>query len=266
MRVGLDGRTLIVTGGTQGVGAAIARLAAESGASGIVVAGRNAERGGAVAQSLAPYGCRGVFVEADLAEPDAPGRLVSAAVDAFGKVDGLVNAAADTHRAGLEHATIADWDSLFTVNARAPFFLMQAAVRDMKRRAEPGSIVNILSMNLYCGAPELAVYSATKGALGVLTKNAANAFLTDRIRVNGINVGWVATPAEHVMQSRTLGKGEEWLQRASAGMPLGRLLTIDEVAQLAVFLLSDMSGLMTGVLVDLEQIVVGALGHAAIAQ
>jgi NAD(P)-dependent dehydrogenase (short-subunit alcohol dehydrogenase family) len=115
MRVGLDGRTLIVTGGTQGIGAAIARLAAESGASGIVIAGRNEERGSAVARSLAAYGCRGVFVEADLAETDAPERLVSAAIDIFGKVDGLVNAAADTGRASLEHATVSDWDSLFAV-------------------------------------------------------------------------------------------------------------------------------------------------------
>jgi NAD(P)-dependent dehydrogenase (short-subunit alcohol dehydrogenase family) len=266
MRVGLDGRTLIITGGTQGIGATIAKLAAESGASGIVLGGRNAERGAAVAQSLAPYGCRGVFVPADLADPEAPERLVAAAIDAFGKIDGLVNAAADTHRASLEHATLADWDAQFTVNARAPFFLMQGVMRDMKRRGAPGSIVNILSMNVHCGAPELAVYSATKGALAVLTKNAANALLADRIRVNGINMGWVATPAEHVMQAKTLGKGEDWLKRASAGMPLGRLLTMDEVAQLTVFLLSDISGLMTGVLIDLEQMVVGALGHAAIAQ
>ena len=125
------------------------------------------------------------------------------------------------------------------------------------RRAS-GSIVNILSVNAHCGSPELAIYSATKGALSTLTKNVANAHLADRIRVNGINMGWVATPAEQEMQAHKLGKGEDWAKAAAAGMPLGRLLTMDEVAQLALFLLSDASGLMTGGLIDLEQSVLGA--------
>jgi NAD(P)-dependent dehydrogenase (short-subunit alcohol dehydrogenase family) len=258
MLVELNGRTLIVTGGTQGIGARIAGLAAESGASGILLVGRDSERGRAVAEALSGGACRASFVQADLADPQAPERVVAAALQEFGSVDGLVNAAADTHRASLDDATIEHWDALFSVNTRAPFFLMQGVVRDMKRRGAPGSIVNILSVNAHCGAPELAVYSGTKGALGVLTKNAANALLPDRIRVNGINVGWVATPAENIMQAKTLGKGEDWEERAAAGLPLKRLLTMDEVAQLAIFLLSDMSGLMTGALIDLEQAVVGA--------
>lgn len=258
MLVALDDLTLIVTGGTQGIGARIAALAAESGASGIVISGRDAERGAAVAASLSMDSCRVAFVQADLSDPGTPERLVSAAIDTFGKVDCLVNAAADTSRAGLGDATADVWDALFAVNARAPFFLMQSVVADMKRRGVPGSIVNILSINAHCGTPELAVYSATKGALAVLTKNCANALLPDRVRVNGINMGWVATPAEHIMQSKTLGNGEDWERRAAADMPLGRLLTIDEVAQLAIFLLSDISGLLTGALIDLEQKVIGA--------
>lgn len=264
MQVPLNGLTLIVTGGTQGIGARIAILAVESGASGIVISGRNSERGAAMVKLLTDRGCRSAFVQSDLGAEDTPAKLVGTAVDAFGRVDCVVNAAADTSRAGLDDATVADWDSLFLVNARAPFFLMQQAVRDMKRRGAPGAIVNILSMNAHCGAPELAVYSATKGALSTLTKNAANALLADRIRVNGINVGWVATPAEHVMQSKILGKGEDWERQAASGLPLKRLLTIDEVAHLAIFLLSDMSGLMTGALIDLEQVVVGAPAKARV--
>jgi len=258
MRVGLDGLRLIVTGGTQGVGAGIAALAAASGAGAIVVSGRDAERGAAVARSLSGPSCRVKFVRADLADPAAPENLVAAAVNEFGGVDGLVNAAGDTRRAGLDDATPEAWDALFCVNARAPFFLIQGVVRDMKRRGAAGAIVNILSMNAHCGGPDLAVYSATKGARATLTRNCANALLCDRIRVNGINMGWTATPAEHVMQASTLGQGEDWEARAAAGLPLGRLLTMDEVARLAVFLLSDMSGPMTGALIDLEQWVVGA--------
>jgi NAD(P)-dependent dehydrogenase (short-subunit alcohol dehydrogenase family) len=258
MQVRLDGRRLIVTGGTQGLGATIATLAAESGASAIAIVGRNAEHGQAMERKLAQHGCDARFVQADLADPESPGRVVQAAVEAFGGVDGLVNAAADTNRAGIDDATLQIWEAQYAVNSRAPFFLMQGVVADLKRRGAPGSIVNILSINAHCGAPELAVYSGTKGALSVLTKNAANALLPDRIRVNGINMGWVATPAENVMQGEKLGKGPGWEKEAAASLPLGRLLTMDEMAQLTVFLLSDMSGLMTGQLIDMEQLVVGA--------
>ncbi|WP_292075261.1 SDR family oxidoreductase, partial [Mesorhizobium sp.] len=113
--------------------------------------------------------------------------------------------------------------------------------------------VNILSINAHCGSPELAVYSATKGALATLTKNAANAHRFDRIRVNGINVGWTDTPAERVMQAETLGQGPGWLDAANATQPFGRLFSVTDIANLAVFLLSDAAGPMTGTLVDQEQ-------------
>ncbi|RVA16016.1 SDR family oxidoreductase, partial [Mesorhizobium sp. M7A.F.Ca.CA.004.11.2.1] len=145
------------------------------------------------------------------------------------------------------------WASLFAVNARAPFFLMQAAIADMKKRGQGGAIVNILSINAHCGSPELAVYSASKGALATLTKNAANAHRFDRIRVNGINVGWTDTPAERVMQADTLGNGPGWLDAANASQPFGRLFSTSDIANLAVFLLSDAAGPITGTLVDQEQ-------------
>ena len=97
-----------------------------------------------------------------------------------------------------------------------------------------------------------------QGALATLTRNAANAHRFDRIRVNGINVGWTDTPAERIMQAETLGHGPGWIDAANASQPFGRLLAADEVANLAVFLLSDASGPMTGALIDQEQWVVGA--------
>ncbi|UDL91815.1 SDR family oxidoreductase [Mesorhizobium sp. PAMC28654] len=258
MIVALEGKTLVVTGGTQGLGATIARLASAGGVEAIAIVGRNAERGARIAEELTRTEQPVVFIQADLAEPAAPAAVMAEAITRLGRVDCLVNAAALTDRASMETGTMDDWERLFSVNARAPFFLMQAAVADMKARQAPGSIVNILSVNAHCGAADLAIYSATKGALSTLTRNIANAHLADRIRVNGINMGWVATPAEQEMQARKLGKGEDWAKVAAAGMPLGRLLTMDEVAQLALFLLSDMSGLMTGTLIDMEQAVLGA--------
>jgi NAD(P)-dependent dehydrogenase (short-subunit alcohol dehydrogenase family) len=254
----LDGKIAVVTGSTQGVGAAIAEAAARSGIGGILLTGRDAARGAEVAVRIRALGPETHFLPADLAAPDAPARIVRECLDRFGRIDLLVNAAGLTDRASFLDADIDVWSKLFDVNARAPFFLMQAAIRAMRERGEGGAIVNILSMNAHCGTPELAVYSATKGTLSTLTRNAANAHRADRIKVNGINMGWVATDGEKQMQSETLGRGPDWIAEAGATLPFGRLMSVEEVANLAVFLLSEASGPMTGALVDQEQWVVGA--------
>jgi NAD(P)-dependent dehydrogenase (short-subunit alcohol dehydrogenase family) len=136
---------------------------------------------------------------------------------------------------------------------------MQAAIGDMRRRGAAGSIVNILSMNAHCGIPDLAVYAGTKGALATLTRNAAHAHMADRIRVNGINLGWVATESEARMQAEVLGHGPGWETAAAAGLPLKRLVTAEECARLAVFLLGAASVPMSGAVVDFEQKVAGAI-------
>lgn len=258
MEVRLDGKVVLVTGATQGIGRAIAEGAARCGAAGLLITGRDKIRGDAVAAELSALGAPTDFAAADLADPRAPSRLGRTCVERFGRIDGLINAAGLTDRASFLDAGLDDWDSLFAVNARAPFFLMQAAIADMKSRGQGGAIVNILSINAHCGAPDLAVYSATKGALATLTKNAANAHRFDRIRVNGINVGWTDTPAERAMQAETLGHGPGWLDAANAAQPFGRLFSANDVANLALFLLSDAAGPMTGTLVDQEQWVIGA--------
>lgn len=258
MEARVDGKVALVSGATQGVGRAIAALLARSGASGLLLTGRDAARGAAVADELSQGGTQASFVAADLGDAAAPERLVAACLERFGRIDLLVNAAGLTTRGGVIDADIETWTTLFDVNARAPFFLMQHAIRAMRECGQGGSIVNILSMNAHCGTPELAAYSATKGALATLTRNAAHAHRFDRIRVNGINMGWADTPAERTMQADTLGHGDGWLAEAAAKLPFGRLIAAEEVANLAVFLLSDAAGPMTGALIDQEQRVTGA--------
>jgi len=258
MEVTLDGKVIIVTGAASGIGAAVARLSAQARAAGLLLVDRDEAGLTAVAAELRAAGVPVLAHVADLA-------TVSAATDAgalahrrFGRIDGLVNAAGLTTRGSFTDGTVATWDSLFAVNARAPFLLMQAAIADMRLRAGPGAIVNILSMNAHCGIPDLAIYAASKGALATLTKNAAHAHMADRIRVNGINLGWVATESEHRMQAEVLGRGPDWQAEAAASLPLGRLVTAAEAARLTVFLLSDASVPLSGVTIDLEQWVAGA--------
>ena len=258
LRGDLRGKIAIVTGGTQGVGEAVATRIAEWGGAGLVLAGRNPARGEAVVRKIEALGARAVFVEADQEQADAAPRIVAACTSAFGRVDCLVNVAASTERESLLEAEAGFIDRMFAANVRAPLLLMQAAARMMRAAGQGGSIVNILSMNVHCGQPELAVYSGTKGAMATLTRNAAHALARDRIRVNGVNLGWSETPAEHVVQERTSPHGRDWLTHANASLPYGRLIQVDEIADLVAFLLSRHAGVMTGSLIDYDQWVVGA--------
>lgn len=254
----LSGKVAIVTGSTQGIGEAIAHRIVDWGGTGIVVTGRDHGRGEAVAGALEEKGARSVFVAAELGDAGSAARIVETCKAAFGRVDCLVNAAASTARGGLLDAEAGFLDTMFAANVRAPFLLMQAAAHMMREAGQGGAMVNILSMNAHCGTPELAVYSATKGAMATLTRNAANTLKADRIRVNGINLGWADTPAERALQERISPHGKDWLEQAGRTRPFGRLIDADEVADLAAFLLSAHAGVMTGALVDYEQWVVGA--------
>jgi NAD(P)-dependent dehydrogenase (short-subunit alcohol dehydrogenase family) len=251
----MRGKSVLVTGAAQGVGRQIALDLAAAGAATLILSDRQQDRGEAVVAELQALGAESGFILADLAEADAPARIIDAAIRRFGRIDSLVNAAGVTDRAGVAAVSLATWDRVFAINARAPAFLMQAVIRHLRARQAPGTILNILSVNASGGTPDLAIYAASKAALSLLTRNAAHAHRFDRIRINGINPGWVDTPAERQMQSVTLGLGDGWLAEASARLPIGRLLLPEDVARLALFLLGDASFPMTGSLVDLEQYV-----------
>lgn len=252
----LQGKVILITGSTQGLGEEIARLAVERGAAGIVLTGRSAERGQALAARLGSVQCRVIFVQAELASTAACQEIIERTDQEFGRVDGLVNAAACTERGTLEDTSAEHWDKIMAINLRAPFLLIQGSVRIMQREGKGGSIVNIQSMSAHGGTPNLTPYSVSKGGLGVLTRNAAHSQRAHKIRVNALNIGWMATPAEHAVQ-RLEGQPEDWLQAADKGAPLGRILRPRDVAGMAAYLLSDEACMMTGALVDFDQHVMG---------
>jgi NAD(P)-dependent dehydrogenase (short-subunit alcohol dehydrogenase family) len=248
MDLGLGRQVVLVTGAASGIGAAIARLLSSEGVGGLILTDRDApglQRIAAELDVTSPV----ESVVADLADSAAASVVATAATARFGRIDGLVNAAGLTTRGSFLTGTAETWDTLFAVNARAGFLLMQAAIADLLRRGAGGAIVNILSMNAHCGIPDLAIYAASKGAMLTLTKNAAHAHMAD--------LGWVATETEHRIQTELLG--EDWEARVAATQPLGHLVTAAECARLAVFLLSDVSVPMSGAIIDLEQKVAGAI-------
>jgi len=253
----LAGRVYVVTGGTQGLGEEIARQVAGGGARGVVFCGRNEGNGLRVEKELSASGTEALFVKADLLEPEDCRRIVRAADDRFHRLDGLVNAAATTERGTIDDTTVQQWDKIMALNVRAPFVLIQEGLRVMRREGRGGSIVNILSVSALGGQPKLTAYCTSKGALLTLTKNVAHAMRGERIRVNGLNIGWMATPGEHAVQ-KAEGQDDDWLERADAQAPLGRILRPDDVARLVIFLLSDDGLMMTGSVIDFDQVVVGA--------
>ena len=254
----LEDRVVLVSGGTQGVGAGIARAAVREGAH-VVVSGRRADVGEAFAAELRGLGgTEALFVRADVADVAQAQASVTATVERFGRIDGLVNAAGRTDRGTLLDTTPELFDGHVAVNLRAPFFLMQAAVADLVRRGEPGSIVNVITMSAHGGQPYLAPYAAAKAGLVGLTKNAAHAHRFDRIRINGVNIGWTETPGEDAIQREFHGAGDDWLDRAGEQLPMGQLGQVDDVARLVVLLLSPQSGVVTGSVIDWDQTVPGA--------
>jgi NAD(P)-dependent dehydrogenase (short-subunit alcohol dehydrogenase family) len=243
----LKDKVIIVTGSTTGIGEAIARRALAEGAR-VVVHGRDPGRGQAIA---AEFPQRTTLVIADMGDPAAPKQLVDAAIGAFGKLDAVVNNAASVARSNLQTTGADFFDRMMAVNVRGPMLLIQAAYAHLKR--SQGCVLNIGSMNAYCGERNLLAYSVSKGALMTMSRNLADAMCYERIRVNHFNVGWVLTPNEY-KQKLADGLPADWPERVERiYAPSGRILKPEEIAAAAVYWLSDESRPISGSVIELEQ-------------
>lgn len=248
----VSGRTFLITGGTQGLGLAVAKQLQAWGASALVLVARRRDKGHAVAAHLQTLQCRVVFVQADLSDADAVQAVLPQALELLGDstvISGLVNAAAITTRGSLKTETAEGFDKQFAVNVRAPFLLTQAVANHLMQRKKTGSIVNITSCAAHGGAPFVMAYSASKAALVTLTKNNAAELAPVGIRVNAVNMGWCFTDNEDALQ---LQRDENWLARADTSVPLGRILRPHDVAVTVAFLLSQSSAMTTGSILDLH--------------
>jgi len=250
--------TALITGGSQGLGLAVAERLIAEGCRKLVISSRDEGKGLAAAKALSHGGVQADFIPVDLADAQAAQAMVSEAADRMGSITALVNAGANTDRGSILDTTPAQWDAIMDVNAKGAFFVLQRFAQLAVKAEHPASAVNILSIVVHCGLPFLAPYAASKAALLNITKNSADALSRHRIRVNGINVGWMDTPGEDATQRKWHGAGDDWLEKAEARMPFGMLVKPKHVAGLVSYLLSSASGVMTGAIIDFDQQVVGS--------
>lgn len=244
----LQDKVILVTGSTTGIGEGMARVFVREGAR-VMIHGRDRDR----AQKLvAELGAGATFAIGALEDPAVPAALVEETASRFGRIDGLVNNAAVVTHGTIEETDADAFERTVAVNLKAPFFLIRSVLPHFRRQGG-GRILNIGSVNAYCGEKDLCIYSACKGALMTLTRNLADAYAAEGIRVNQLNVGWTLTPNEQELKTKE-GMPEDWPSRLpKAFAPSGRILSPVDVAWAAVYFLSDESALINGAVLDLEQ-------------
>jgi len=248
----LSGRVAVVTGSTQGLGAAIAKLFVDAGAR-VVLSGRSAQKGEEVRRRLGP---KAIFQQTDLANAEDCRALIDAALRTYDGIDILVNSAADTSRSTVDDLTPEFLDHQLAVNLKAPLLLARFAAASLRKRR--GVILNIGSVNAFMGEPKLLAYSASKGALQTASRNLANALKYDRVRVYCLNLGWMDSEGERAVLAG-LGHPADFIDRQGKRWPLERPLRPTEVAEVCLFLASEKAAPFSGTVIELEQFPTGAL-------
>ena len=242
----LEGKVVLITGSSTGIGEATAERCLKEGAR-LMLHGLDEAETAETARRLGQP-----FLSADLRQSESAGILIEKTIEHYGKLDGLVNNAASTARSDLSTTNVDFFDAMIAVNLRTPLFLIQAALPYMRRQGK-GAIVNIGSVNAYCGHSNLLDYSISKGALMTLTRNLANALAPEHIRVNQINPGWTLSRNEIALQISE-GQSQDWYNKVSPSKaPSGKLTMPAEIASQVVYWLSAASEPVSGVVYEAEQ-------------
>jgi NAD(P)-dependent dehydrogenase (short-subunit alcohol dehydrogenase family) len=246
--VDLSNRGVIVTGATSGIGAAIARHFAELGAN-LVLTGRSADRGGAIAKEIEGGGGKAVFLAGDINDRKIPDKLVQLVLKSFGRLDILINNAGILHRGSALECTDEQWDETIATNVTSAFHMSRAALRVMTPQRR-GSIVNIASDFASIAGPGAFAYCASKGALAQMTRAMAMDHARDGIRVNAVCPGDTDTP----MQDSAFADGDRvaGLARVGETVPLGRVATPLEIAKVVVFVASEDASYITGAMIPVD--------------
>ncbi len=245
----LKNKVIIVTGSCTGIGKAIAERCVEEGAR-VVIHGLEKDLGESVVANLGK--AKTVLHIEDITAENAPEHLVEAATDAFGRLDAIVNNAAMVKSSNLQTTDLPFFRRMLDVNTLAPFALIKAALPHLRNTR--GCVLNIGSVNAWCGEPGLFSYSVSKGALMTMTRNLGDTLhREDGVRVNQINPGWVLTENE-ALRKNEQGLPDDWYKDIPPEFaPSGRILQPEEIAAAAIYWLSDECGPVSGQVMDLEQ-------------
>lgn len=243
-----EGKTCVVTGATSGIGLAIAEKLASRKAN-VVLVGRNRARGEEIVARLTSDGVKALLVTADLADADAPARIRDRTLEAFGRIDVLINNAGILVNGSVLDCSEADWNRVLDINLSSAFRMSRAILPTMIAQRS-GSIVNVASDWALMGAKNATPYCVSKAALTQLTRCMALDFAANGIRVNAICPGDTDTPMLDLANKD--GDRESKMAAIAAGIPLGRVAHVDEIANATVFLASDDASFMTGALMPVD--------------
>jgi 3-oxoacyl-[acyl-carrier protein] reductase len=239
----LNGKVAVVTGGSRGIGYAVASAFVREGAS-LTVCGRDRVALEKVAAELETSGAQVLAVKADVTESAEVDRVIEACLDRFGTLNILVNNAGITRDNLLLRMKDAEWDAVLHTNLKGVFYCTRAALRPMLKQ-RGGRIINLTSVVGVMGNPGQANYAAAKAGIIGLTKTAAKEVASRGITVNAVAPGFVETDMTHALDPELQG-------RIRGQIPLGRFATPEEVAELVVFLASDRAAYITGQVIHIN--------------
>jgi len=247
----LKDKVILVTGSTTGIGEGMVRVFVREGAR-VAIHGMALKDAEKVAGEIRQEGGQAISLAGLLEDAAVPARLIAETVAHYGRLDGLVNNAATIARGNLDNTNVEAFDRTLAINLRAPYLLIQAALPHFREQGG-GRVLNIGSINSYCGENNLFAYSISKGGLATLTRNLADAHGAEGVRVNQLNVGWTLTANEYELKIKD-GLPDDWPTKIpKVFAPSGRLLSPEEIAWAAVYFLSDEAALVNGAILDLEQ-------------
>lgn len=240
----LEGKVIVISGGTKGVGRAAAEAFGKAGAK-VVIGGRDKAAAMKALHIIKTYGSEGIFVHTNLEDVNDCKKLFDEAANEYGKIDGFFNYAGVTPVSPLDTCDEETFDYVMDINFKATFFCCQQAIRYMRENGG-GSIVLTGSAHAWGGQKDRAAYACSKGVLLTLNEHIAHNYASEQIRCNYLTLGWTPTEGEVALRNLQGETEAELRKRAAEILPMGRMLERADYTDALIYLMSDSSKMMTG--------------------